>query len=262
MERRSRDASATDQNESASRGTRKVSPVTETTNSAVGVANNLRKAILEGVYPHGEQLPAERVLADRFHVARGTIRRALSALEDAELITRRIGSGNFVNRPTFVGTDDVAERTSPLELAEARFAVEPHMARLAVINATGRSLRELRERLERVEAAENPEEFTHADCEFHLTLAECSQNSLMIWLYHHINEVRGHSQWVTVKEKVLTRSRMDEYNGDHRNLYRAVASRDVDQAVRIITRHLNMAREDLMGAESVTLAHPVPSSED
>ena len=48
--------------------------------------------------------------------------------------------------------EDVADATSPLELIEVRFAIEPHMVRLAVTNASARDLDRLREALERVEA--------------------------------------------------------------------------------------------------------------
>jgi len=42
---------------------------------------------------------------------------------------------------------------------------------------------------------------------YHLTLAECSKNPVMQWLYRHINDVRGHAQWSARKDKILSPAR-------------------------------------------------------
>ncbi len=54
--------------------------------------------------PQGEQLPSERVLGERFGVARETLRRALDDLADDGLLVRRQGSGTFVARPKLTQT--------------------------------------------------------------------------------------------------------------------------------------------------------------
>ncbi len=72
----------------------------------------------------------------------------------------------------------------------------------------------------------------------------------MAWLYHHINDVRSHAQWNRMKDKILTGNRINEYNRQHRALYDALCSRDVDSAVHIITAHLEKARRDLLGADT------------
>jgi GntR family transcriptional regulator, transcriptional repressor for pyruvate dehydrogenase complex len=45
------------------------------------VADRIRVLILDGSFPPGQPLPAERVLAERFGVSRGSIRDALRILE-------------------------------------------------------------------------------------------------------------------------------------------------------------------------------------
>ena len=44
---------------------------------SAGIAAQLRRSILEGVYGFSDRLPAERHLAQTFNVSRGTIREAL-----------------------------------------------------------------------------------------------------------------------------------------------------------------------------------------
>lgn len=218
---------------------------------AAAIAAQLRRAILEGAYSFRERLPAERELANFYAASRSTIREALRQLEEMQLVTRRVGSGTFVAYRGEPTDTNIADLTSPLEVIEVRFGVEPHMASLAVMHATARDLERLAEALRAIEAAgSDVEAFTRADALFHLALAECTRNPLLIWLYRHINEVRSHAQWSAMKDKILTPERVADYNLQHRQLYEAIAARDRNGAVAVITRHLELAQADLVGARS------------
>lgn len=65
----------------------------------VQVAQGLASHIEQGVLSGGTALPAERDLAGRLGVSRVTVRQALALLAQQGLLTRRHGSGTFVNRP-------------------------------------------------------------------------------------------------------------------------------------------------------------------
>jgi GntR family uxuAB operon transcriptional repressor len=177
------------------------------------------------------------------------VREALRQLEEMALVTRRIGSGTFVNCPADPSEEQVAENTSPLELIEVRQALEPHMARLAVAHATARDLEAMAEAMTVLErCGADRELFSLADERFHMALADATDNPLMVWLYRQINAVRGHAQWGEMKGKILTRENIDLYNAQHRELYEAIRRRDVEAAVRCIEEHLEKARRDLLGA--------------
>ena len=217
--------------------------------SAATIAAQLRRAIVEGVYSYRERLPAERELATHFGASRSTVREALRQLEETNMVVRRIGSGTFVNYRTLPGESNIAELTSPLELIEVRLAVEPHMVKLAVANATQRDLERLGEALTALEACGNDREaYSRYDAQFHLALAECTRNPLMVWLYRHVNDVRNHAQWSAMKDLILTMERVDDYNQQHRGIFDAIKTRDADRAVAIITAHLATARRHLLGA--------------
>lgn len=221
-------------------------PATVAAGSAA-IATRLQQAIVDGVYAHGARLPAERELAQHFGASRSTVREALRRLEEMGLLMRRIGSGTFVNyRPSPDG-NYIAEHTSPLQLIEVRLAIEPRIVRLAAVNGTAHDLERMKEALERVEACQERETFSEADEQFHLLVAECTRNPLMVWLYQQINEVRSHTQWQGMKAQILTPKRISEYNRQHRALYDALKSRDVDAAVSMIETHLGKARQDLLG---------------
>jgi DNA-binding FadR family transcriptional regulator len=214
------------------------------------IADQLRQAIIEGTYKFGQKLPAERQLAEAFNASRTTVRLALDRLEMDKLVARRIGSGTFVSFRHPGETDDIAEITSPIELIEARLAMEPYMTRLAVLNAAAKDLEKLFEACDLAEAAGNDaQHWTEWDTQFHIRIAEASHNPLMLWIYRRVNEIRAHDQWAAMRDKVLTPQRIADYNHQHRALAEAIASRDVEGAVAMVTSHLHYARRQLMGAE-------------
>ena len=211
------------------------------------VAAQLRRRILEGEYSYEERLPAERSLAEEFEVSRGTIRSVLQILEQQHLVTRQIGSGTYVSHKEITNQQEISSITSPLEMVEVRIAIEPQMVRLAIANASSRDLEEMRNALRQCEACDgDSEKFARADTAFHMALAHCSKNKLMYWLYERISEVRRHSQWRSMKSKLLTPERMDYYNSQHHALYEAIASRDTTRAVNLIKDHLYGVQDDLL----------------
>jgi GntR family uxuAB operon transcriptional repressor len=212
----------------------------------------LKHAIETGVYGDGDQLPAERQLAITFGAARSTIRKVLDQLEQRNLVVRRVGSGTFVNYagPIHQGLEDIADLVSPLQLIETRFAIEPYMTRLATLHATAKDLENIEDVLRRIEAAADDQNlFTQIDSEFHLELARCSRNPLIVRIYQEVNMVRLHAQWNRMKTLILTPEKIDIYNQQHRAIFEALRHRDVQTAVDLITRHLDVARQDLIGAE-------------
>lgn len=216
--------------------------------SSSSIAARIRRSIIDGEYAYRDRLPSERTLAEQFGAARGTVRAALQQLEETNMVSRRTGSGTFVRYRGHVDREDVASLTSPLELIDVRLAVEPSIVRLAVVHANSHDLQRMAEFLEELEATnQDPDRFSRADEAFHLCLAESTRNPLMLWLYRHINDIRGHSQWSARKDKILTPERIREYNVQHRALFSAISSRDIELAERVMTAHLSKARADLLG---------------
>jgi DNA-binding FadR family transcriptional regulator len=217
------------------------------------ISAQLRNAIEAGTYSRGDQLPPERELAVAFRAARSTVRRALDELQRAGLVSRKLGSGTFVTASSAVGplAGDVTEVISPLQLIDARCAVEPFTTRLAVLNATRRDLADMEAVLVRAEACNgDKDEFSKWDAEFHLLVARASRNPLLVIFYKQINIVRLHAQWDAMKEKILTPEVIAEYNVQHRGILRAIDQRDAQVAGTLIEKHLAKARDDLLQANS------------
>jgi DNA-binding FadR family transcriptional regulator len=221
---------------------------------ANSIISRLRRAIEMGVYADGDQLPPERQLAVAFGTARSTIRKALDQLEQKSLVVRRVGSGTFVNYqgPILDSMADVTDLISPLQLIEARLAIEPQMTRLAALHAGTRDLDAMERLLQQLElAADDQDQFTRLDSEFHLGIARCSRNPLLFRLYQQINTVRAHAQWEQMKQIILSKAKMELYNQQHRAIFEALRQRDVQGSAELISRHLETARQDLVGADSI-----------
>jgi len=213
----------------------------------------LQRAIETGAYGEGDRLPPERELAATFQAARSTVRRALDQLEKAGLVSRRLGSGTFVGATTTANrkTHDLADQVSPIQLIEARLAVEPFTTRLAVLHATRRNLDDMELVLKHAEESlADKDDFSKWDGEFHLLIAHASGNPLLINVYRQINHVRLHAQWDAMKEKILTPEVVAAYNRQHRAIFNALNERDAQGAYALITEHLEKAREDLVKANS------------
>ena len=218
------------------------------------ISAHLRRAIETGAYAEGDQLPPERQLATSFGAARSTVRRALDQLERAGLVSRRLGSGTYVMAAAVTGRPgiDLSHEISPLQLIEARFAVEPFTTRLAVLNATRRNLEDMDTALGRAEAAlpADKDGFSKWDSEFHLEIARASRNPLLLAVYRQINEVRLHAQWDAMKQQILTPNVITEYNRQHREILNAFHKRDAQLAETLVKTHLDKARNDLLRAHS------------
>lgn len=218
--------------------------------SSGDVAGALKRQITSGKYLTNERLPSERTLAETFGVARGTLREALRLLEDIGFVKRRAGSGSYVSYSDTQNSPSIIETVRPLELVDARSAIEPDLVRLAVLHATERDLLNAEDALEVMEATRDADVFAEADEVFHLAIARSTHNSLLVWLIGQMNEVRGHDQWAKMRNLTLSPDIIARYNIQHRAILDAIRSRDAEAASRHMREHLQEARKSLTNAAS------------
>jgi GntR family uxuAB operon transcriptional repressor len=217
--------------------------------NSADIAGTLRKQIAAARYSRNDRLPPERSLAEQFGVARGTVREALKQLEEWGFVRRRAGSGTYVTYSEPDETRSIVETTRPLELVDARLAVEPHMVRLAVLHATEFDLTKAEAHLHEMEACGGDATvFADADERFHLALAHCAHNVLITWMMAKMQEVRSHAQWARMRTITLEPGIIAAYNRQHRAIIDAIRARNADAASRLMREHLETARQSLMGA--------------
>jgi len=219
--------------------------------NAADIAGALRRQIASARFVQNDRLPPERTLAEQFGVARGTVREALKQLEDTGFVARRPGSGTYVTYSEKDETRSIVETTRPLELIDARVGVEPHMCRLAVLHATEFDLAKAEAHMQAMEACGgDPAAFADADERFHLALARCAHNALIVWMMEKMHEVRSHSQWARMRTITLEPGIIANYNRQHRAIIDAIRARDAETAARLMREHLDTARRSLVEAAS------------
>lgn len=214
------------------------------------IAIHVRREIMGGELLRGERLPPERAFAEQFGVSRGTVRDALRRLEEGGFVEKRPGSGTYV---TYSDAEPVsiAQSTSPLELIDTRYALEPQIVRFAVLNATEQALVKAESALEVMERSEyDPDSFSSSDEAFHLALAECTRNAMLVWITKRVSEVRKNTEWARMRQLTLSPEMIRRYNAQHREIFKAVRTRDAERGVKGMRTHLDLARRSLVNATS------------
>lgn len=87
------------------------------------VEKHVTQLIVEQRWKPGDMLPSEFQLADEFGVSQGTVRKALNALTDAKVLTRKQGLGTYVaehtGRPALYRFFPIVEDDKAPELPES-----------------------------------------------------------------------------------------------------------------------------------------------
>ena len=213
------------------------------------IASLIRRSIRGGSYSENERLPAERELARTYDVARGTVREALNRLSEEGLVEIRAGSGTYVCAEGDEPANPVIANARPLELIDARFALEPHICRLAVLHARLDDFDRAEELLALMDSSRSdPVVFATADTEFHIVLAEATGNPLLVWIIKQISQVRNMDQWAQMRHLTLTEKMIATYNLQHRNILNAIKTREPERAANQMKEHLETARLSLTRA--------------
>lgn len=216
---------------------------------AAEIATDLRRDIADGRLSLNDRLPSERHLADRFGVARGTVREALNRLADERYVEIRPGSGTYITHSPVDIVPAPVEDANPLELIDARFAIEPHVCRLSVLHGRRADFSRLEDLCNKMEQdVSDTVLFAEADTEFHKVLAESTGNTLLSWIIRQINSVRGQQEWTKMRRLTLDENIVSKYNAQHRQILGALRAREPEQAATFMKDHLETARLSLTRA--------------
>ena len=216
-----------------------------------GVLTQLRAYLAHEGRLAGARLPPERHLAEELGVSRGTLRRALADLEAEGLIWRHVGRGTFVgNRPVETVQDltEVARRTNPAGVMEARLALEPELARLAAVHATPADLDELAECVRESRGVGDWRSYEYWDNRLHRAVAQAGANIVLLALFDSLNTIRRTVTWGRLRRFSARPDHTHHSFAEHDRLVRAVADRDPMAAADAMRLHLRSVRDHLLQA--------------
>ncbi len=159
------------------------SPITRETVSGQ-IRGQLLERITSGELPPGAQMPSERDLAERFDVARTSVREAMQGLVSMRVVERR-GNRSYVaeHLPDVVVEPTGDGKSFVAELFETRRVLEAPIFEMAAERASDAERAHIAQLARQFHADLDISDFRRLDREFHTTVAAACANPLLIELY-------------------------------------------------------------------------------
>ncbi len=216
------------------------------------IVEQIEQQILSGNLAPGDKLPSERELGEQFEVSRTAVREAMKILRQRGLVEINPGRGTFVIDSTTQAMRQslglmvkIEQLEGTQNLVEVREIIEPEIAALAARRATTGDIAAMSEAIAAMEDAldsipVNIEAFIEADLDFHLALAEGTQNALVPVLIDTLIDVLRELRKRTSK----TPGGLERAQHHHKLILQAVERRDPDEARECMRSHMQQVRED------------------
>lgn len=218
------------------------------------IVEQIEQSILKGVLKPGDQLPAERELAQQFGVSRTAVREAVKTLREKGLVEAYSGRGTFVTDGTSQAMRQsldllikIGQQEGSTHLAELRQILEPEIASLAATRIEEQLLATMRESVAVMDRSlRDPDAYIEADLDFHLALAEAAGNPLVLSL---IDSIVG----------LLREQRMSIFHVEggpergqfhHKRVLQAIEKRDSEAAREAMRDHLTQVSQDSCASSS------------
>lgn len=214
------------------------------------IGRDIRQQIVDGEYPVGSRLPAERDIAENLTVSRTIVREALIMLELEGLIEVRKGSGIHVisNECASRNNDQTADNdVGPFELLQARQLIESNIAAFAATQVNKTNLQAMRAALdlEIKELRQGTE--SKGDEMFHVAVAEATQNSVLVTLMEQMWEIRRNSpMWKRLHDWIEKVDYLEDWVEDHIKIIDALTSKNPEAARQAMWQHLENVKETLL----------------
>jgi DNA-binding GntR family transcriptional regulator len=196
------------------------------------IVERIFDAVIEQRLPPGTKL-SESALCDAFGVGRMRIRRSLLLLASREVVELHANRGAFVASPT---------PEQAREVFEARLALEPNIARLAVQRASDEDITALTRHLE-MEYVAHKERRRHdairLSGQFHTLLAQVAGNAILIRTMKEL--VTRTSLIIGLFGAGVSNCRDD----DHAAIVGSFHTRDAEKAAWMMTLHLRHIQNHL-----------------
>jgi GntR family transcriptional regulator, transcriptional repressor for pyruvate dehydrogenase complex len=218
---------------------------TTDTDMTMRVVNHIRSLIESGDLQAGDRIPPEREFARKLHISRASLRTGIGYLAAMGVMEVRRGVGTFVaDGPPEIGKSSLSllgalHGFQSWQMFEARRILESELAALASERGREQQFATLSEEVADMYASmDDPMEYLIHDVRFHRVIAQASGNPILAALMETIT-----SALYDERRKTAERSRDLKVSADmHRQIYRAIRSRNAAEARSLMRRHLTLAQ--------------------
>lgn len=213
---------------------------------AVRMLSSLREDLKRRKMAPGDRLPSERNLSHQLGCSRDTLRQVLAEMEKAGDIWRHVGQGTFYGpRPRGHSIRDniLIQSASPLQLMQARRAIEPSITAEAARLVKAPDIAYLTELVRRGAGAQSRSECEKLDAAFHRGIAEVTGNPILLGLLDYLAGARRNAAWQREWEITYRRLGVAEFTSRHSAQHQAIvdsiAQRDTAGAEMAMGIHLD-----------------------
>lgn len=214
------------------------------THLTMHVVNHIRKMIEEGKLQAGDRIPPEREFARSLKISRASLRTGIGYLAAMDVMKVRHGVGTFVaDGPPELGKSALSllgalHGFKTWQMFEARLILESNLAVLAAERGREEHFTALAEEVAEMYATvQDPNEYLIHDVRFHRTIAEAAGNPILAVLMQTVASALYEERRKTVEH---SRDLKDSAEA-HKEIYRAIRSRNPAAARKVMERHLKMA---------------------
>lgn len=211
------------------------------------LSDYLTSALIEGTLEPGHLLPSDRQLSLELGYGRTPVREALKVLDVLGLIQIRPGKGTVLSASgsqlfqTPLSWPLLLGQGMPEHIVDVRNVLECESAYLAAQGGTEENLRPLALVMQEMEKSVKTgalERFLQLDMDFHLLIAELSQNPIILSLLETSRRLL----------QEISKSGMRESGSilliheEHRQIFLAIEEKDAKKARKMMRAHLSQAK--------------------
>lgn len=231
------------------------------THRTMKVVNHIRALIEDGTLQPGDKIPPEREFASSLKISRASLRTGIGYLAAMGVMKVRHGVGTFVadGPPEFSKSSlslmGALHGFQTWQMFEARIILESQLAALAAERGKEEHHAAMSEEVAEMFASiEVPSDYLIHDIMFHRLISQASGNPILAALIETITSVLYDNRRKTVERSIDLRESAEM----HREIYRAIRSRNAIEARKLMEQHLRMAQE-AQGMERPTERKLVPA---
>ncbi|MDR4938958.1 FadR/GntR family transcriptional regulator [Rossellomorea marisflavi] len=213
------------------------------------VADTIKEKIQTGVYQVGEKIPGERDMGIELSVSRNTVREAYKILEAYGYITAKHGTGVFVASPEyqiqkmtetfFVSTDHMEDFFS------VRKILEEWTVKWSIENSSEEQFKQLEAILKEAdECLKDPIDVTKLadlDHRFHITLANNSQNIVLIRIMNFLIDLLSESR----TKSIQIPGRAAQSVLEHHKIIEAMKQNNITLAQKYMKDHIESVEDSI-----------------
>lgn len=218
------------------------------------VVAQIEKLITSGKLSAGDQLPAEKTLADILQVSRSVLRDAVVRLETRGVLSIKQGGGTFVcNVPTRAVNDPLANLLASnieavFDFLHLRGSLEELCAAFAAERRDQVDLKHLQKSLAAIEkGVKKPEPYRDAEriTDFHIALAGASHNIVLVHIMRGLYQLLRTSIRTNLERMQSNAGKYNLVLEHHRDILKAVEEQNMDAAANAASVHIEFINQSI-----------------